>query len=194
MTGSIIARKEGSLKYPAYYGGTLQYWGDIESQIREATAENLSNHSSVHHTEMNLYVYVEDCPHSTPETDEKYEGVDDLIDEWVARNCAGLTSTDHRFGHPAWQLWYKQRKRAIANIPLASEYYRLMSEWEDLHDGRVCMASPTGSCCRGCTDGDEDFGYEPGGCQRQHFAKEAQEEFWWYFSDENDEAEKAGEL
>lgn len=153
-------------KYP------IIYWGSVEEQIAEATAENLRLSSSSIHTVKPLYLYSEYCPHTNPEEDPKYDGLDDLLDEWMARNCAGLSSKD------GITLWWKNTQRGYTAIPLYVEFNRVMSEYEDAHSGNVCLESPMGSCCEACTEGDEDFGFEPEACRRQEYARERWNDLW----------------
>lgn len=158
-------------KYP------VTYWGTVEEQIAEATAENARATSSRNHKQMQLYTYTEDCEHSNPEDDEKYAGVDDLVDEWMARNCPGL---ERRPGDDIdiHSLIWKNKKRAYAVIPLANEWWRAQNAYDDGHAADVCLGNPMGTCCTACTEGDDDFGYEPGACSLATNLREEYDAFW----------------
>lgn len=152
------------------FGYSAQH-GSREEQLRKIFAALRAEWSQAEHKTIQLYRMAEDCDHKNPEMDERFEGVDDLVDEWMDRNCAGLRSSD-------WTLYYKNRARAAASVPLVGEYDRAMEEWEDLHSGSVCLGSPMGTACGGCADVDSDFGVEEGGCELQMRAREAWDEFW----------------
>jgi hypothetical protein len=156
----------------------------MEDRIRKTTAENLLEHSSQGHVQQDLWTWAEDCPHTNPEDAEKYEGLDDLVDEWMQRNCAGLSFEDVRKSRDLWDLYTRNRRRAEDNIPLYVQYRVELTAYEAIHSGWVCMDenSYMGTCCLGCTEGDEDSGYEPGSCRRQESAREAQEEFFSLFT------------
>lgn len=158
-----------------------------DEEIRRATRQNLELHSSSSHKIIDLYSFTEDCPHPNPEQDDKYDGVDELVDEWMERNCAGLSVQDlYKLPRP-WPVTYdfifKNRRRAENNIPLYIEWRQAMLDYEANH-GRVCLLSPMGTACVICSEGDDD-GYEPSDCYRQSRAREAYEEFWDLFSSEN---------
>lgn len=151
-------------------GGT-SFYGSREEQLARVF-ETLRGTWSRHlHVTIDLYKMTEDCDHVNPEEDERFEGVDDLIDEWMQRNCAGLNSSD-------WSLYYKNYQRAVVNIPLVLEYEKAMREWDDTHSN-VCLASPMGTACGGCNeDTDADFGIKPGGCSLAEKAREEWDSFW----------------
>lgn len=151
--------------------GGVSFHGSREEQLRRIFTTLRNEWSQQEHRSIQLYKMADDCGHRNPEEDERFDGVDDLIDEWVARNCGGLSKDE-------WLLFYKNSRRAAAVIPLVAEYDRTMAEWEDLHSGDVCLASPMGTACGGCADVDSDFGIEEGGCELQMRAREAWDEFW----------------
>lgn len=163
------ARRDENGRYP------VTYWGTLEEQLADATAENLKAHSSVGHHDAQLYSFVDDCPHSNPEEAEKYEGVDDELDAWRERNLAGLTWKDG-------SLYYKNEKRARGVIPLLAEYEKAHETWENCHTGSICLLMPMGTYCPGCDEYADDMaaddGIDPYDCRRQDDAKEAQDQFW----------------
>lgn len=169
-----FAKKGADGRYP------VTYWGALEEQIAEATADNLRAHSSTDHTMIQLYTMAEDCGHVNPEYDDRFAGVDDLADEWMARNCPGLDR--HASSRVEWDLYYRNRNRASV-IPLVAEYWAADSWYHDTHS-TVCLESHMGECCERCADFDPDFGAEPEPCRRQDNAREAQSEFWDRFSDD----------
>lgn len=173
MTGYIIVREPGT-----YRGYPHQYWGTLEEQIREATAENLKAHTGSSHTPMKLWTYAYDCAHEDPEAAGEFDGVDDLLRAWEEKNLFGLTHKDS-------DLYYKNHARHRYAIPEYAAYYAAKDEYDSAHDSSVCLLSPQGTCCKGCTDGDDDFGYEAGDCYRKDRAKEDQDEFYYLFSIEN---------
>lgn len=148
---------------------------------------------------MELFTFTDDCPHSNPEDDDTYESVDDFVDDWMLRNCSiepGWPSYPRECRESAEYaaysvqnaLYWRNRERAIAVIPLVYEYYRRLQDFEDDHSGNVCLKSPQGSVCRGCLEDDEldpdgDDGFEPGPCWRSSRAKERQSDFWHLFSE-----------
>lgn len=156
---------------PGQVFGYQSQHGSREEQLRQLFRSLRAEWSQAEHSTTQLYTLTEDCAHRNPEEDERFEGVDDLVEEWMDRNCAGLRPSD-------WNLYYKNRARAAACIPLVGEYDRAMSEWEDLHSGSVCLGTPQGTACAGCADMDSDFGVEEGGCELQTRAREAWDEFW----------------
>lgn len=160
-------------KRPGAVRGRVGFYGSREEQLNEVFNELRSRWSQLHHVPMQLYSLMEDCPHQNPEGDERFDGVDDLVDEWMQRNCPGLTSAD-------WMLYYKNAQRARLTIPLVAEYDRAMSEYEDLHSGNICLGSPMGHACQGCTEeeGESDFGIEPGGCLLPERARQEWDDFW----------------
>lgn len=160
-----------------------------EEEIRATTAENLRLSSSSIHRMIDLYTLAEDCPHRNPDDDEKYEGVEDLVTEWMERNCAGLSTNDiykwRRAGiEVSYEFVYKNRKRAHANIPLYNEWDRASEAYHAVH-GFVCMESYMGKVCEECSEGDDDWGYDPAPCFRQWRAKLRQDEFFDLFTEEN---------
>jgi hypothetical protein len=183
MTGTIIVHEPGTYRGTVVTGSRSYertYWGTLDQQIREATADNLRLHSGLEHKPMDLWTMAYDCGHQNPEDAEEYEGVDDLLDEWWKRNFPeSLTYKDG-------ELYYRNRRRGYYAVPEYAAWLQADNAWQDVHGDGVCRDSYQGTCCAGCTEGDEDFGYEPGDCDRQYLAKEAQNEFWWLFSDEND--------
>jgi hypothetical protein len=188
MAGYVETHPEGSFRrYRSERNGGAVLWGSLEEQIAEATADNLRYSSGLDHQPMDLWTWAQDCGHENPDDlldEDRYADVETLIDAWMARNCAGLTSWN---GSKDWEmhghLYYRNRQRAVANIPLAFEYYQKLEAYEELHVGAVCKHpdSYMGTTCRACTDGDDDFGYEPSGCRRQENAKENQDMFWYEY-------------
>lgn len=170
-------RKRGADgKYP------VTYWGTLEEQIAEATLANAHAVSSADHKMISLYTTQEDCPHTNPEDDEKYDGVDDLIDAWMARNCPGLKwePWDDISIHP---LIWKNQERAYAVIPLANEWRRAQDVFDDTHNG-VCLDDYQGQCCTECSEFDPDYGSEPGACRLSETIREQYGDFWWRASPE----------
>lgn len=174
MTGSINVQEPGT-----YRGYAHRYWGTLEEQIADATQVNFEMHSGTKHVPMELWMWDHDCPHTSPEEDEAHEDVSEgLITDWMARNTPGLT---WRHG----DLYYKNRKRAEASIPAYAAWSKAQREYDDVHDGGVCLDNPMGSVCLGCSEeGGGDDGYEPSPCVRNLDAKRAQDDFWWNFSPE----------
>lgn len=166
-------KRDADGKYP------VTYWGSVEEQIAEATAENARATSSRDHRMMQLYTFQGDCDHTNPEDDDKYDGVDDLVDEWMARNCPGLEwARGDTIG--IHTLIWKNKERAYAVIPLVNEWRRAQETYDDTHNG-VCLESPAGECCVECSDGDDD-GHEPGSCYLPDRIREQYDDFWWRFS------------
>lgn len=154
------------------FGHSAQH-GSREEQLQQVFTTLRAQWSQTTHAPIELYTMAEDCGHTNPEEDERFDGVDDLIDEWMERNCAGLRISDD------WLLHYRNRHRAALVIPLVAEYERAMREWEDNHSGSVCLASPMGSTCGGCNeDIDSDFGLEPSECDMPEKAREEWDNFW----------------
>ena len=177
MTGSIFVFDPGSVRFvvdPVSGVGSRGVWGTLDEQIAEATAANLVSSSKTRHKSIDLFTWADDCPHRNPDTDDGFDGVDDLIDEAMAA------------AHPAHRMtpteWFTERKTIAATVALSVEYDRAIAEYEGSHGGGVCLVSPMGSACAGCTDGDDDHGYEAGPCTRQERARERQREFWWEFA------------
>lgn len=158
-------------KYP------VSYWGDVESQIVEATEANTLRTSRMLHRTMPLYRMSDDCGHANPEEDDRYRDVEDLVDEWMRRNTPGLTWRDG-------DLYWKNRRRGEASVPLYVEWDDAQAAYQDVHVGNVCLDTPTGSCCEACTQGDDDFGYEPGECLLPTELREDYDLFWWRVSPE----------
>jgi hypothetical protein len=163
------AERDSEGKYP------VVLWGTLEEQIEEATATNLKAHSGSFHKPMDLWTMATDCGHSNPEGLDKYEGVEDLLDDWVKRNLLGL---DYRDG----DLYWKNRRRGEAVIPLYAEWSKAQGEWDAVHGSGVCHDQYQGTCCVECAEGDEDSGYETSPCWRQEHAREAMDEFWYQVS------------
>jgi len=181
MPGTVRVPEPGSYRFRGWNRKTPSVWGTLEEQIAEATAANLAAHSGFEHEPMNLWTWVEDCPHKNPEEDSRFEGVDDLLDAKMAELYPGLT---YRDGKGYWD----RRNHCMSLIPLYVEFHEAMEKWEPDHDGNVCLLSPMGSTCKGdgCMEGDEDSGYEPSPCRRQERAKEAQWEFWDMFTEKEE--------
>jgi hypothetical protein len=174
-----------SLVFALDHSYVARYWGTLDEQIAEATAENLKAHSGLEHKPMNLWTRNEDCGHPNPDEDEKYDGVDDLLDEWWKRNFpASLTYKDG-------DLYYRNRRRGYGVVPEYAAWRKALADWQAVHDGGVCLDQYQGTCCIGCDNGDDDFGHEAGECYRSYRAREAQADFWWLFSPENNERERA---
>ncbi|WP_136057284.1 hypothetical protein [Microbacterium sp. K24] len=155
----------------------VTYWGTLEEQIAEATAANARSTSSHDHRMQSLYTYVEDCGHLNPEDDERFEHVEDLIEAWVSHNLPML-AWQRGDEHVIHTLRFKNRQRAYGVIPIAAEWHRAQEDYDDQHVGTVCLASPMGECCTECTEGDEDFGYEPEGCRLAERVREEYDDFW----------------
>lgn len=181
MTGSVKIGEPGSIRHIYYHlkrdeNGKypVVYWGTIEEQVAEATASNLRRYSRQGHVPEQLYSFVHDCGHSNPDDDESpYMGVDDLLDAWKERNLFGLTWRDG-------PLYYKNEERGKQIIPEYAAYVKAAQEYEDDHTGSVCLASPMGTCCRGCNEDamDYDDGVEPESCRLPDQAREAWDDFW----------------
>lgn len=174
-----LVHEPGSTRHIDYRAGRnadgtykVTRWGTVEEQIAEATSRNLELSSSVPHTSKQLYMFAEDCGHEYPDANPKFDGLDDLVDAWMDRNCGGLNRRD------SIELYWRNISRAHANIPLYIEYKAAGDEYGDLHSGNVCLDEPMGSCCTECTEGDDDSGYEPEGCRRQEYARDRWDEFW----------------
>lgn len=182
-------------KYPT------KYWGSVEEQVAEATAFALRDSSSDGHKPEQLYTWASDCGHSDPEEDEKYDGVDDLVDAWLVRNCGiepdwpsypvqGVQSPEYAAYTAQRDLRFKQVRRAEVTIPLVAEYNRAKARYDEDHEGDVCYATPSGTACKGCYvahEVDPDYGIEPFDCARRQRAKERRDDFWWLFSPEGAE-------
>lgn len=177
MAGHVITNKPGSVRTVLYHRRDengkypVVYWGTIEEQVKEAQAKNREFMFSGTHEEMKLYTMAEDCPHSNPDEDEKFDGVDDLIDAWMERNCPGLQESRD------YTLKWKNRERAIAVIPLAAEHERASHEYHDTHN-TVCLEGYMGTCCLACTEGGDDWGYEPEPCRLGDKLRDQNEEFY----------------
>lgn len=150
-------------------------WGSIEEQIAEATLENARATSRADHRMIPLYTWSEDCGHDNPEDAERFDGVDDLLDEWMRRNAPSLTYRDG-------DLYWKNRARAHVSVPLYVEWRVAQAEYDKGHNGPVCLLSPMGQCCEACTDGDDDSGYEPGECRLPERIRDEYDQFWWRVS------------
>lgn len=179
MTGHVTVMPEGSLRRFGRPGEPNTLWGTVEEQIAEATRVNAEQWSRRGHRLMPLYAMEGDCPHTDPEDDERFDGVDDLVDAWAARLGLGDTPGS-RATSGGWALWWKNRARAYAVIPLAAEYELAAIEYSANHN-RVCLLEPMGEACSDpdCHDGDEDYGIEPGVCRLPDRARDAWDEFWW---------------
>lgn len=184
MTGSVQVYEPGSIrsinyrtklgedgKYP------VTYWGTIDEQIAEATKANLEQWTCKGHDQVQLYTFTDNCPHTNPEDDEKYEGVDDLLDAWKERNLFGLTWRDG-------DLYHKNVKRGEQIIPEYAAWAKAQDEWEDGHSSDVCLLSPDGVCCASCEADSLEYGEgtEPGPCSLPYRAREAWDEFWSEFT------------
>lgn len=183
MPSNTIVHEPGTLRAVLYHARRDEngnypkvYWGTLDEQIADATQQNLENHSGSRHKPMELWTMADDCGHTNPEDDDKYDGVDDLLDAWCARNIPGLSYTDGN-------LYWINRKRGEQIIPEYAAFSQAMAEYEGNHN-TVCYLNPQGTCCTGCTDGDDDYGYEPGSCYRQDDARAKQADFWDRFSPE----------
>ncbi|TDP92366.1 hypothetical protein EDF62_1572 [Leucobacter luti] len=177
------------------------HWPSVAVQVAEATEAISRELSAARHTSMQLYSMSEHCGHTNPEDDEKYDGVDDLIDDWLQRNCMMEP------GWPAWEgslstlgaaryaiqnargrLRSRNYDRAVAVIPLANEWRRAQDWYDDNHSWNVCLASPQGTACAGCLDDedvDPDYGIESGACSRAELAFERRNEFWDRFTEDS---------
>lgn len=171
-----FGKRDADGKYP------VTYWGTIEEQIAEATAANARAVSTADHKPMSLYTRQEDCPHTNPEDDDRYSDVDDLVDEWMARNCPGLTWARGDAFEVDRLIW-KNKERAYAVVSLANEWRRAQDAYDDRHNG-VCLDQYMGTCCTECTDGDEDWGHEPDSCRLAERIREQYDTFWWNVSPE----------
>lgn len=161
-------------KYP------VTYWGSIEEQIAEATAANARATSRHDHKMMPLFTMTEDCGHPNPEDDERFRDVDDLVDEWMRRNLPAMSWRDG-------DLYWKNKRRGEAVVPLYAEWARAQGVWDASHSGNVCLDSPMGECCTVCTDGDGDFGYEVEPCRLAAVVRDKYDDFWAMVSPEGRE-------
>lgn len=131
------------------------------------------------HRPIELYLSIHDCPHVDPYEDERFDATEDLIDEWLARNC--LMEPDWPFETPGltWDerqvrrtLRFKNSQHTYAVVPLAGERHRAQVEYDLLHVD-YCEASPIGTACLGCLEDkgidpyDPDPPIEPGPCSRR---------------------------
>lgn len=179
MTGHVITHEPGSLRRLGHWGEPNKTWGTIEEQIADATRANAEQWSRRGHDTMQLFMMEDDCPHTNPDEDDRYDGVDDLIDEWLASiGLSGIRWTSR--DDTERQLYWKNRQRAGTVIPLVGEWWRAEEEYGANHN-RVCLLNPMGTACSDpdCHEGDDDFGIESGGCRLQERAREAWDEFWW---------------
>ena len=179
------ANEPGTYRYS--YLSTNRTWPSVEEQVKEAQKENLKNHSSYYH-ELKP-AYFRDCDHIDPDGDPKYEDIDDLTDEWLAKNCL-FDGTEKRapIKSPEWDIYYKNWIRAQKAIPLVAEFGREKDHYDDNHNYDLCLLSPAGVFCGGCQENDwEDsaFGVEVGGCWRQETARDEHTDFWSLFSEDN---------
>ena len=200
MNGPV--RDPGTIREVKYHLGRgpdgkypVTRWGTVEEQVAEATLANARALSGAEHQPMELFSFIDDCEHINPEEDERFYDVEDLIDAWLERNC--LMGSDypkfnstipHAERMMQHRLKHINHERAYAVIPLANEWRRAQGEYDDVHSGQVCLASPQGSVCRGCLQDEgrdpdsSDDGFEESGCLRQERARERQREFWSLFS------------
>lgn len=205
---SVIVHEPGTIRQVHYYRGRgpdgkfpVTSWGSVEEQVQEATAAAAQLLAGSRHQPMELFSFIDDCGHQNPEEDERFDDVEDLVADWLERNCLmGVkypnfdASIPHQQRMVMHDLKYRNSRRAYAVIPLANEWERAQADYDDTHAGQVCLASPQGSVCRGCIedeDGDPDDsenGFEPSGCVRHIRARERQGEFWWLFSAERAQA------
>lgn len=179
----------------------MHHWPSVAEQVSEATRAIAEALSAAPHVDKPLYRFQDDCGHLSPEHNQKYDGVDDLIDDWMQRNCgmdsswpefigsrevAGAEAYDRRQDHIS--LIGKNRDRAEKAIPLAAEW-RLAQVWfDEYHTGEICLATPMGTYCAGCPDErdeDPDYGIEPSLCRRQEAARERSSDFWGLFTAES---------
>lgn len=204
------AREPGSIRTVHYRHGRgpdgkypVTYWGTVEEQVQEATSAIARDLSADRHEPMDLFSFTDDCDHVNPEEDERFDEVEELVSEWLKRNClmgADYPVFDRSVPFERRQvqhgLRYKNERRAYAVIPLANAWERAQGEYDDTHAGAVCLDSPMGSACRGCLEdeGEDpdggDFGIEPCGCVRQERARERQGEFWRLVSAERAQRER----
>ena len=203
-----IVHEPGTIRSVNYLGARdadgrypTTYWGSVDEQIAEVTALSLRDSSSDGHVDEQLYTWASDCEHLDPEEDDKYDGIDDLVDSWLLRNCriepgwpsfpsGGSRSPEYADYEVKRDLRYRQARRAEVAIPLVAEYQRVKSQYDDDHGSVVCYASPMGTACKGCYaahDVDPDYGIEPFACDRQLRARERRDSFWWLFSHEGAE-------
>jgi hypothetical protein len=179
MTGYVVVNASGSYRPTWNPFGKFEpsKWGTVDEQIAEATAANLRAHSSIDHTSQDLWTMASDCGHTDPcDDDTRFRGVEELIDStWERDNVNGLSWKDG-------DAFYDARRASRRTIWSAVFMDELDSAYHDIHDGGVCLKKYQGTCCMGCTEGDEDFGFEVGACQRQERARESFDEFWDAFS------------
>lgn len=175
-----IVHEPGSVRQIHYFRAKVDgrypvtYWGSLEEQIAEATRENARAASRHDHKTITLYSLAEDCEHENPEEAARFDGIDDLVDAWMERNTPGLTWRDG-------PLYYKNRRRAEASIPLYAEWRAADTAYFADH-GLVCLLSPTGDvACTGC-EGEHEDSYEGGGCGLAERVRETYEDFWWRVS------------
>ena len=178
-------RPPGTIR-PSYWPhANPRTWGTVEEQVEEAQDWLRKNKSSHYHK--TVQAYYTDCEHENPDDAEKYFDVDDLVDDWLKANC----NFDGRekfakFGTPTWTMYYANWKRAIQVVPLAAEYYRTQAEYEDTHNGELCLDKPAGEFCEGCQDDPYFEMVELGECFRRDTVVSEYEEFWAMFSEENE--------
>lgn len=154
----------------------------LERHLQRVTAANASEHTGTVHEPMELYTMAEDCPHHLPDDLELGFGLNDMI------------AAEHERRHPgdSWRAeGYFKRLSETEGLFMQAQLLRLMGDlYSDTHNG-VCLLDPQGSCCKGCAEGDEDSGHDPGGCYRQDRAREAMDEFWYFQGDADNRAEAA---
>ena len=177
---------------------TTTEWGSLDEQICEATTANARQLAAGPHVTTQLYSFAGDCGHTDPEVDSKYDGVEDLIADWLQRNCLiGPDFTNRRPGDDRdyWariDLNARNTSRAYAAIPLASEWKRAQEAYDGSHS-HVCLVSPMGTACLGCLsdegiDPDDSDGINPFACRRAEAARERRDAFWHLFTAEALEA------
>ena len=156
----------------------------LERQIRAATRENLERHSSVPHKDMQLYDRTEDgCQRRNPDQEDGLPWDD--LDDYIAADFDRLNPehaallANYRRSYDERRPAYEAKREHRATFLQAQLLDLMQALYDDEHTGDICLHSPQGTCCVVCTDGDEDFGYEPGACSRREDAIESYAEFWW---------------
>lgn len=164
----------------------------IEEQVKLAQKHNREKYAKKNHSPVQLYMFQSDCEHSDPEEDEKFDGVNDLEDEWVER--LGLTTENpYKIGSTEYWSYYdllsKNRQRARSVIPLVAEYYRAQEEFDEQHSGQICLLSPMEVGCEYCDEDELEYGegVTSPGCSLEADLREEYEEFWYGVSAEKKE-------
>lgn len=166
------------------YGGEA-VWPSIERQVKEAQAENREKYAQSSHKPVQLYTMLGDCEHEDPDDMDKFDGVEDLEDEFLDRIGLGhenpYSSPGEYEMYWAWvRLKMKNLKRAAAVIPLVAEYNKASDEYQDTHGSGVCLEDPQDLACSYCDQDALDYGdgVSDPGCDLNYEVTEAWENFW----------------